>query len=201
MNTKEPINISSLFISIFTLIIGILLSLEGSDGVFKIIGYVVSGLLILSGLIRLIVNIVSSKKTSVISYGAIFTSILLVALGAVIAIFPSSIMITFSLCVGALVMFIGIQRLILGVAVRKVDHNGSLFFLIESLIMILLAVVILTQKFVSLLGIFLIIYAISELVGYIYYTTQNKDYSTVLNKKVTKEMKESESKDAIIEED
>ena len=61
--------------------------------------------------------------------------------------------------------------------------------------------IILTQRFINLLGAFLIIYAISELIGYIYYTSQNKDYSEVLNKKVTKEMKESEAKDAIIDEE
>jgi len=64
-----------------------------------------------------------------------------------------------------------------------------------------LGIVIITQKFTNLLGLFLIIYAISELVGYLFYVVQDKDYSEVLNKKVTKEMKESKAVDAIIEED
>ena len=110
-------------------------------------------------------------------------------------------MITFSLCVGAIVIFSGIQRLVLGIAVNKVDRNGSIFYIVESILIILLGIIILTQRFINLLGAFLIIYAISELIGYIYYTSQNKDYSEVLNKKVTKEMKESEAKDAIIDED
>jgi hypothetical protein len=47
----------------------------------------------------------------------------------------------------------------------------------------------------------MVIYAISELAGYVYYKSQNKDYSEVLNKKITKEMIETEAKDAIIDED
>ena len=50
------------------------------------------------------------------------------------------------------------------------------------------------------IGIFLILYAISEIGGYIYYTSQKKDYSEVLNKEVPKEMKEKEAKEAVIEE-
>ena len=73
--------------------------------------------------------------------------------------------------------------------------------MIESSLIIILGLLILSQKLFSLLGLFLIIYSISELAGYIYYKSQDKDYSDVLNKKITKEMKESESKDAIIEED
>jgi uncharacterized membrane protein HdeD (DUF308 family) len=98
-------------------------------------------------------------------------------------------------------LFNGIQRLILGFAVNKIDRNGSLFYIIESALIIVLGIIILTQKFTNLLGAFLIVYSISELAGYIYYTTQNKDYSEVLNKKITKEMKESEAKEAIIDEE
>ncbi len=201
MNKKEPINKSSLIISIITLILGIILCFNDSGNIFTLIGYFVSGLLIVSGIIKLIMAMVANKKRQDSDYGSIFISILLIALGGSIAIFPKSIMITFSLCVGAIVIFIGIQRLVLGIAVNKIDRNGSVFYIIESILIILLGIIILTQRFINLLGAFLIIYAISELVGYIYYTSQNKDYSEVLNKKVTKEMKESEAKDAIIDED
>lgn len=201
MNKKEPINKSSLIISIITLILGIILCFNDSGNIFTLIGYFVSGLLIVSGIIKLIMAMVANKKRQDSDYGSIFISILLIALGGSIAIFPKSIMITFSLCVGAIVIFSGIQRLVLGIAVNKIDRNGSVFYIIESILIILLGIIILTQRFINLLGAILIIYAISELVGYIYYTSQNKDYSEVLNKKVTKEMKESEAKDAIIDED
>ncbi len=200
MKKKEPINISSLLISIITLVIGILLCFNDSKGIFNLIGYIVSGLLLFVGLVRLIIYIVSSKKNHTTEISGIFSSLMLMFLGGFIYIYPSSIMVTVSLIIGALLMFNGIQRLILGVAVRKLDRSGFIFYLVESIIILLLGFVIITQRFINLMGIFLIIYSVAELASYIFYTSQNKDYSEVLNKKVTKEMKEKEAKDAIIEE-
>ena len=99
-----------------------------------------------------------------------------------------------------MILFNGINRLILGLAVRTVDKEGSKIFTIVSVLMIVLGILILTGKFFNLIGIFLIVYAISEIFGYIYYISQKKDYSEVLNKEVPKEMKEKEAKDAVIEE-
>lgn len=198
MGKKEP-NSTSLIISLLTLVIGIILCFNGSNGLFKIIGYVVSGILILSGIIKFIITHLSNKKHNENDVSGIIFSVILVTLGVIVSVFPSSIMITISLCIGALITFCGVQRLILGIAVRKIDEKGSTFYILESVLIILLGIIILTQKFINFLGAFLIIYAISELVGYIYYTAQNKDYSEVLNKKVTKEMKESKSIEAIID--
>lgn len=200
MVKKEP-NTVSLVISIITLIIGIILCFNDSSSIFAIIGYFVSGLLITSGVIKLIITHITNKRLSEINYSGILSSVALLALGVVVALFPQSIMITISLCIGSLIIFSGIQRLILGVIVKKIDSKGSLFYTLESILIIILGIIILTQRFTNLLGVFLIIYSISELVGYIFYVVQDKDYSEVLNKKITKEMKESKAVDAIIEED
>ena len=200
MVKKEP-NTVSLVISIITLIIGIILCFNDSSSIFAIIGYFVSGLLITSGIIKLIITHITNKRLSEINYSGILSSVALLALGVVVALFPQSIMITISLCIGSLIIFSGIQRLILGVIVKKIDSKGSLFYTLESILIIILGIIILTQRFTNLLGVFLIIYSLSELVGYIFYVVQDKDYSEVLNKKITKEMKESKAVDAIIEED
>ena len=62
-----------------------------------------------------------------------------------------------------------------------------------------MGIIILTGKLFNLIGYLLIIYAISEIIGYIYYISQKKDYSSVLNKEVPKEMKEKKAKEAVIE--
>ncbi len=201
MKKKEPISKSSLIISIILLIFGLILCFNDSTGLFKIVGYTVSGALLLVGVIKLIVTINQGKKYSGIDFGDLMFSILFIALGTIIAILPQSIMVTFSLCIGSIVIINGIQRLILGILVRKVDSKGSLFYLIESILIILIGIVIITQKWTNLIGLFIVVYAISELAGYIFYNVNDKDYSEVLNKKITKEMKESEAKDAEYEED
>jgi hypothetical protein len=58
----------------------------------------------------------------------------------------------------------------------------------------------------EILGLFLIVYAICEIVDYIFYTSQDKDYSNVIHKdskgkkKVNKKIIEKEAIDAKIEE-
>lgn len=200
MKKNEPINTASLIISLITLVIGVILTFNGSELIFKMIGYIISGLLLFTGVIKLIIAIVTGKKRNSIEFMSIFSSIGFIILGTMIAIYPSSIMITFSLIIGALALFIGVQRLILGLAVKTIDKRGSWFYIGESLLLVLLGVLVITQKFVNLIGVFLIIYSVCELAGYIYYKIQDNDYSEVLNKKVPKEMKEKEAKDAVIEE-
>jgi len=200
MNRNEPINSTSLIISMITLIVGFILVLYGNSKVYDIIGYVVSGILMVTSLIRFFIAYRTSKKTNDLEIGAILFSVILFCLGVFVAFRPGLVMTLISICIGALITFFGVQRLILGLTVKKIDEQGSKFFVIESILMIVLGVVILSQQLLSLLGLFLIAYSIFELSGYIYYKSQNKDYSEVLNKRVTKEMKESEAKDAIIEE-
>lgn len=200
LEKKVPINNVSLAIAIITLILGILLCFNSSDWIFDIIGYCVAGLLCLTGIIKFLINLYRSKKGDT-DFGSIIISVILVALGIFIAVKPGSVIFAISLVIGTILIFSGVQRLVMGVAVHNFDRNGSNFFIIESIVILVLGIIIITQKFVNLIGLFLIIYSISELAGYIYYNTQDKNYEAVLNKKVTKEMKESVAVDAIVEED
>lgn len=201
MNRNEPINATSLIISMITLIVGFILVIYGDTKVYDIIGYVVSGILMVTALIRFFIAYRTSKRTNDIEIGAILFSVILFCLGVFVAFKPGLVMTLLSICIGALITFFGVQRLILGLTVKKIDEQGSKFFVIESILMIVLGVIILSQKLLALLGYLLIVYSIFELAGYVYYKSQNKDYSEVLNKKVTKEMRESEAKDAIIDEE
>ena len=201
MNRNEPINSTSLIISMITLIVGFILVLYGNSKVYDIIGYVVSGILMVTAFIRFLISYHTYKKTNDMEIGAIIFSVILFCLGVFVAFRPALVMTLISICIGAIITFFGVQRLILGLTVKKIDEQGSKFFVIESILMIVLGVVILSQQLLSLLGLFLIAYSIFELSGYIYYKSQNKDYSEVLNKKITKEMIESEAKDAIIDEE
>lgn len=197
---KEPINLGSLLVSILSLILGIFLCFNGGDSVFKIIGYMVSGLLLLFGIIKIVGYIFATKKNTN-QFSDLMSGILFIMFGVIIAMFPKFIPTTISLVVGALVLFNGINRLVLGVAVRRIDEQGSKIFILVSIFMIILGIVIITQRFINLLGAFLVIYSVSEIFGYIYYTSQSKDYSEVLNKKIPKDIKEKEAKEAIIDEE
>lgn len=196
---KEPINFTSLIISLVALILGILLLFNGDEAFFNVLRYIVSGSLLVSGIFKLLVYAIQKKKYNVPMSDCV-SAIMLVGLAIFIFVCSDIIKLTIQISLGALILFNGINRLILGIAVRKFDGEGSKVFTGVSILMIILGILILTGKFFSLIGIFLIVYAISEIGGYIYYTSQKKDYSEVLNKEVPKEMKEKEAKEAIIEE-
>lgn len=198
MSKKEPVSVVSLGISLVALIIGILLCFNG-ETIYKIIGYGVSGVLILTGGIKFLAYLFGKNNGT--TFSDCISSVLYIGLGILIFCFPTAIPTTISIVLGALVLFSGVNRLILGLAVRSIDEKGSKLFLIVSVLMILLGIVIITQSFLNLLGLFIIIYSVSEICGYIYYTTQNKDYSEVLNKKVPQDIKEKEATDAVIEEE
>ena len=196
---KEPINFTSLIISLVALILGILLLFNGDEAFFNVLRYIVSGSLLVSGIFKLLVYAIQKKIYNVPMSDCV-SAIMLVGLAIFIFVCSDIIKLTIQISLGALILFNGINRLILGIAVRKFDGEGSKVFTGVSILMIILGILILTGKFFSLIGIFLIVYAISEIGGYIYYTSQKKDYSEVLNKEVPKEMKEKEAKEAIIEE-
>lgn len=201
MKKKEPVNLYSLLIALLSLVLGIFLCLNGGENVKNLIGYFVSGILLITGFIKLIVTITRSKKYGGAPFGEYVYGIVFLIFGLLIALNPGIVVLTISVCIGALLLFLGIQRLIMGITVNKIDKNGSLFYILESVLIILLGIIIITGKAFSFLGILLIVYSLMEIVSYVYYTTQNKEYSKVLNKEVTKEMKDSEAKEAVIEEE
>lgn len=201
MKKKEPVNLYSLLVALLSLVLGIFLCLNGGENVKNLIGYFVSGILLITGFVKLIITITRNKRFGGVPFGEYVYGIVFLIFGLLIALNPGIVVLTISICIGALLLFLGIQRLIMGITVNKIDKNGSIFYILESVLIILLGIIIITGKAFSFLGILLIVYSLMEIVSYVYYTTQNKEYSKVLNKEVTKEMKDSEAKDAIIEEE
>lgn len=198
MKKKEPIGVATLIIAVISLVIGIILFLN--KDILNIIGYITSALLLIYGVIKSIGLMRKKKKGIEIEFSDVFLVILVILFGVLIAIFPKSVSISISIVLGTLAIIMGINRLILAINVRKIDSSGSTLFILEAILLIVLGILIITQKFLNLLGLFLIIYAISELISYVYYKTQSKDYEEVFNKKVSKEIKESKSIEAVIEE-
>lgn len=198
--SNEPINTKSLLTSILSLVVGIILCFN-SEFVFEIVGYVISAVLIMFGIGRLITH-AKLKQRNMSSSFHFASALFLLFLGGIIAIFPKFIPTTLSIVIGAMIILNGISRLVLGFAIRKVDGQGSKVFLFVAGLTILLGVVIITQLFLPLLGAFIIVYSISEIIGYVYYKSQNKDYSEVLNNKaIPRDIKEKDAVDAIIEEE
>ena len=141
-------------------------------------------------------------------------------IGAVVILisFPPIVGLSIRIIFGCWILFAAVKRLILAVTLSRVDRVSYRMYLISSLLMILLGGLVLTGlafDFISgFVGIFLIIYSITEIVNYIFYLVNRKKYSNVFDKEeydkenkrvkkketVTKKLKEGKVIEADIEE-
>jgi len=200
MKKREPINAVSLGTAIAGLVIGIILLLN--EDLLTTISYIISIILGGYGLFKLIISAIRKKKGAEIELGDFLTGFAALLFAIIIAIFANKfVIVVLSIVLGTLALLFGINRLIFGLTIRKIDNRGSLLFIGESLLVVLFGVLIIIFRLPKVLGAFLVIYAILELVSYVYYKISDKDYEQVLNKKISKEIKESKSVEAVIEED
>lgn len=200
---KKEINIYNLISSLFILIIGIVLVAKPSIFV-DVVSLVIGSLLILAGIIK---SILSLKNNELDSH-SMYLGIIIIILGILVISFPGVIKLLIKIIFGSWILIAGIQRLIMALAIKGVDDKGSNTFLVSSLLMIVIGIFVLIN-FYNLIGIFLIIYAVMEIINYIYYSVRNKDYSKVFkkevvkpkkNKRISKAIKEKKAIEAEIEE-
>lgn len=206
MKSIQNFKITDLLLALGIFIIGLLLMTNPST-IIDILSYIIGGILGLIGIGNIILYLTRrriGKSASRLIFGVI-----LIITGALLAIFPNIVDITVRVVFGSWILFMGVSRLIVALTIKKVDQTGFRTFLITSIIMILAGVVILIS-FYELLGLLLAVYAISEIVDYIYFNFNKKKYDTIFDfeetkdnknvKKIKKEIKEKEAIDAVIDE-
>jgi len=172
---KEMISKNSLLSATLFLIVGLVL-LMGSDTILKFLSWIIGGLLILYGGIKIIVSVKSRNESNAISSGNMTLGVMICLMGLLLIIFPSIVNIMIRILFGGWIMFAGINRLVLAFAIRMVDEKGYKVFLWTSLIMILVGIFVIINIF-ELIGILIIIYSVCEIIDYVFYKSSNKDYS------------------------
>ena len=187
MNFKEKnySNILVLVSSIIFLILGAIMYTK-PDAVVVIITYVFGGLLIIIGLFKCIKNYLDVKKDNTISSTEMVVGIILSVLG-VICIFLAGVVEAFiRLLIGGWMIFTGINSLI---NILYLDKKTSKFWisLILSLIIIGggLYTILEANLAFKAIGIILMIYAVLEIIGYIF----NRRSVTVIKTEVEKDIK------------
>ena len=205
---KKELNLSNVLISLIMLTVGVILVIN-SESIINMMSWFIGIVIILISIIK----IIYLYNDKILDTTALAFNILLMIFGVVLISFPSIVDIAIKVVFGSWILFAGVKRLILAIAVSRIDRNSYKTFLISSLIMIALGVLVLIN-FYNLLGIFLIIYSVMEIGNYIYYIIKRKKYGNLFDKeeydqeqkrvkkksKVTKEMKNKKAIEADIEE-
>lgn len=159
---------NSLFSSILFLIFGIVL-FTNPGGIVKFLSYITGGILILIGGTNLISYRKVLKKLNIEETSKLISGIILVVLGLVVIIFSSFIETTIRLVFGAWIIYNGIMKLIDSMAII----NDKTMFYVNLCISILMIIVgfyvALTGLAYKMIGLFIMVYSILDIVSFISY--------------------------------
>lgn len=202
---KREIGFSSLISSLVMMIIGVIL-INNSEMLVNTIAWMVGCLLILAGIFRSILSYRNQELNSM----SLYFSIILLIVGILLIAIPSIVNVMIKIVFGAWILFAGVERLVLAMTMKMMGDNKSCnTFLITSLLIIVLGILVLINLY-DLIGWFLIIYAVMDIINYVYYTVKRIDLGTNNNKKkktkpakksrISKEIKDKKAIEADIEE-
>ena len=157
-------NDNSLFSSILFLLFGIILFTNPGD-ILKFISYIAGGSLILIGIFNVISYRRTLKKLNIEQKSKLISGVLLMILGLFTILFSSLIETTIRLIFGGWIIYSGIMRLIdvLNNKENKVSFIGRL--IVAILLIICGLYVALTDLVYSMIGLFIIIYAILDIIN------------------------------------
>ncbi len=166
-------NDNSLFSSILFLLFGIILFTNPGD-ILKFISFIAGGSLILIGIFNVISYRRTLKKLNIEQKSKLISGVLLMILGLFTILFSSLIETTIRLILGGWIIYSGIMRLIdvLNNKENKVSFIGRL--IVAILLIICGLYVALTDLVYSMIGLFIIIYAILDIIGYVLYKKEFK---------------------------
>lgn len=205
MNKESKITVNNLIYALLFLVFGIIL-LTSTEDLITIVSKVIGGVLIVIGIIKAIIYIYMKGKLGEYSLSKLIVSLLFISFGVLLIFLSGTLSFAIRTVVGIWIVFSGINRVIFAIAISAVDKKSFLVYLITALLMVALGIVIITGVLDQLIGLFIILYSIIEIVNYIYFKVKNKDFEEVIEKPVKKEKKlkrlpKGKVVDAVIEED
>ena len=165
----EYSNDTSLISSIFFLIFGIILFTNPS-GILNFISYIVGGILIIIGIFNILSYRRTLKKLNIEQKYKLVIGVILIIFGLFVMLFSSLIEMTFRLICGGWIIYTGIIRLIqtLNIKENKIQFISHLIIAIL-LIICGFYVALETNLIFSTIGLFIILYAVLEIIGFIFY--------------------------------
>ncbi|MBE6149339.1 MAG: hypothetical protein E7170_01280 [Firmicutes bacterium] len=159
---------NSIFGSIIFLLFGIIL-FTNPGGILKFISYITGGILILIGIINILGYNKTLKKLNVEETSKLISGVVLIILGLVVIIFSSFIETTIRLVFGAWIIYSGIMKLIDSLNIKN-DKTTYYINLGVSILMIIVGFyVALTGLAYKMIGLFIMIYSILDIVSFISY--------------------------------
>lgn len=165
----EYSNDTSLISSILFLIFGIILFTNPS-GILNFISYIVGGILIIIGIFNILSYRRTLKKLNIEQKYKLVIGVILIIFGLFVMLFSSLIEMTFRLICGGWIIYTGIIRLIQTLNIKENKIQFISHLIIATLLIICgFYVALETNLIFSTIGLFIILYAVLEIIGFIFY--------------------------------
>lgn len=161
-------NKNSLFNSILFLIFGIIL-FTNPGGIVKFLSYITGGILILIGITNLISYRKILKKLNIEETSKLITGIILIILGLIVILFSSFIETTIRLVFGAWIIYSGVLKLIETISFKSDKVTFYVSLAISILMIICGFYVALTNLAYKMIGLFIMVYSILDIISYVFY--------------------------------
>jgi len=160
-------NKDSLLKSILFLILGVIL-FTNPGGILKFLSYIVGGILVIIGVLNILSYLKTQKKLNIEDNKKLISGIILIVLALVVVLFSSFIETTIRLVFGGWIIYSGVSKLIEAINIKD-DKTTFYVTLVISILMIICGfyIAITANLVFSLLGLFIMIYAILDIVSYV----------------------------------
>jgi len=206
MNKENKITINNLIYALLFLVLGIIL-LTSTEDLIGLASKVIGGVFILVGIVKIIVYIYMKGKLGDYKTSELIIGLLIVCCGLLLVFYSSALSFAIRLIVGLWILFAGINKIILAISLKSIDRIGFKMYLSSSIIMVVAGLLLISGLVDKIIGLFIIIYSIAEIVDYVYYKTKLKSFDSSKETKVKKgnkklkRIKNEKVIDAIIEEE
>ncbi len=157
-------NYEAMFVSLMTIIVGIIMIIY-STNILNIISYLMGGILIINGLLKIFYYFKYEGKYNIFNYDLSF-GILNIILGIFCFIFKSELQSIFRLIIGLIVIYEGILNITLATKILYVNKPAGLISILLSLLMILSGGLIVLVKgiVIETIGYILVLFAIMNII-------------------------------------
>ncbi len=174
LKNKNYANVSTLISAIFFFIIGSII-FTNPNGTVKFIAYVLGGLFIIVGLFKIIAYYRSKKKNLEVNLRDVSVGIVALICGLILVIFSSAVEALIRIIMGAWILFNGINLLTNSIKALKNKDTSSKLLIVLSILMIIAGIYMILRNnlMFQMIGLFIIIYSVIEVIGYIYYVGKN----------------------------
>jgi len=160
----------TIFVSLIFLILGILLICY-SDSVVAVISYVIGGIFVGIGTIKLVTYFTDKASRELFSYN-LAGGIVAVIFGICIIAFAQTIVVFFRIIISIWIIYSGIVRLNLALELKKANANVWKYVMLMAVIMLLIGLLIMFYEgmITTAIGIIMVVYSVLDIIEGVIYT-------------------------------